>query len=208
MAGIWREETSCEARRSHGHARTDLPPSGDAFRVSAMARCAAHIAIHNCQMLATMQSISHGVWPYRCVCVGFGKIPVPHFKPSAATAKAYSCAMDSPKPSAHRGAARKTPVAMAKLEQTCPTSEEMRSSPYNIHNDAKHKLSVTLLPFKNAPRIASPFRAHFPVLLFDVLECHIASLLRTNAMCDINRTLCNSHICGLMCSKVWSRSTC
>ena len=119
---------------------------------------------------------------------GFGKIPVPHFKPSAATAKAYSCAMDSPKPSAHRGAAWKTPVAMAKLEQTCPTSEEMRSSPYNIHNDAKHKLSVTLLPCENAPRIASPFRAHFPVLLFDVLECHIASLLRTNAMCDINRS--------------------
>ena len=149
-----------------------------------MARCAAHIAIHDCQMLATIQSISHGVWPYRCVCVGFGKIPVPHFKPSAATAKAYSCAMDSPKPSAHRGAARKTPVAMAKLEQTCPTSEEMRSSPYNIHNDAEHKLSVTPLPCKSAPRIASPFWVHFYILPFKIFPCHVASLWRTNVPCD------------------------
>ena len=88
---------------------------------------------------------------------GFGKIPVPHFKPSAATAKAYSCAMDSPKPSAHRGAARKTPVAMAKLEQTCPTSEEMRSSPYNIHNDAKHKLFVLCISY-----IVLSFRSRCP----------------------------------------------
>ena len=118
------------------------------------------------------------------VCVGFGKIPVPHSKPSAATAKAYSCAMDSPKPSAHRGAARKTPVAMAKLEQTCPTSEEMRSSPYNIHNDAEHKLSVPPLPCKSAPRIGSPFWVHFYILPFKIFPCHVASLWRTNVPCD------------------------
>ena len=115
---------------------------------------------------------------------GFGKVPVPHSKPSAATAKAYSCAMDSPKPSAHRGAAWKTPVAMAKLEQTCPTSEEMQSSPYNSHNEAKHKLSVTPLPCKNAPRIASPFWVHFFALLFEIFPCHVAGLWRTNVLCD------------------------
>ena len=147
-----------------------------------MARWAAHIAVHNGQMLATIQCISHGVWPYRCAF--WLRKDAGSTLEAAATAKAYSCAMDSPKTSAHRGAARQTPVAMAKLEQTCPTSEEMQSSPYNSHNDAKHQLSVTPLPCKSAPRIASPFWVHFYILPFKIFPCHVDCFWRTNVPCD------------------------